>query len=837
MEPSSGSRLRREDHQIVPGVRGWLESPRADAAVSDCLLLSGWAFAAGGRIVGLQAKGFGSSRPIPYGLRRDDVASVYDDEPNASHSGFSVYLEIDSGPADPSHVEVWATLDDGRSIRLFRRRLTHHGSGVGARLWNAAQQAMRHPRLLLSGRSWLNALALIAQGAPPARPPSAPSVDARAAFAQAARAFLENFLAAGSRLALAASPSPVVSVVVVVWNRAELTLQCLRALAAQSDVATEVIVVDNASTDETPELLARVDGVRVIRNAGNLGFTVAVNLGAKAARGEFLLLLNNDAELLPGSLRHLLQTARRSDAIGAVGGKLVSPDGRLQEAGSIAWSDGSCDAYGRGGDPTAPEFNFERQVDFCSAALVLTPRDLFERLGGFDERYKPAYYEDADYCATLWTHGFRVMYQPKAVAIHYEFGSSTSAEAAVQLQRERRPLFASKHAPWLSSQLARTDGVFAARSHPHGQPSVIVIDDVVPDPRMGAGFPRAAALLQALADLGYLITLYTTGEGDGASMNVSVPCVEVVAGGPSGLREFLVSGRHPRVVIVSRPHNMQYVKAAIGSDLSVLGAPCVYDAEAIFASREIGRRALLGQPLTEAEDQALLDREIALARGCAAVLAVSEPERQVFEQAGVPNVRVVGHAVDARPTPNAFERRETILFVGAFGPDSPNDDTAAFFCRDVLPALRDAGCHAPLVVAGARISEQLKSLGDSSVSWQADVDDLTPFYDDARVFVAPTRFGAGIPLKVVEAAARGVPVVSTPLVVRQLGWKAGTELLTAERADDFAHAVASLFVDRQLWTRLREAALARVARDYSPSMFRSGLQQALKAAGVAERRA
>jgi GT2 family glycosyltransferase len=625
----------------------------------------------------------------------------------------------------------------------------------------------------------------------------------------------------------------VVSVVVVVWNRADLTLTCLRALAEQTEVPTEVIVVDNASTDETSHLLTRISGLNVVRNTSNLGFTVSANLGARAALGEFLLFLNNDAELVPGSIEHLVDTIRRESSIGAVGGKLVFPDGRLQEAGAIIWSDGSCEAYGRGSDPAAPEYNFERDVDFCSAALLLTPRVVFERLGGFDERYRPAYYEDADYCVRLRTHTYSVLYQPKAVAIHCEFGSATSSEASIERQRARQPIFVSRHTRWLSSQLSRHGGMLAARSHPHGRPSVIVVDDAVPDSRMGAGFPRAAVLLHALAELGYLITIYVTGEGPPSSRsNERVPAVEVVSGGPAGLRAFLTSRtasrRHHHLVIVSRPHNMQYVKAAVGSDLSALGVPCVYDAEAIFALREIGRRRLVGQPLSDAESQALIDGELNLTRGCTAVLAVSEAERQVFTAAGIQNVFVVGHAVEPRPTPNSFERRRSILFVGAFSPDSPNEDAVLFFCRDVLPALRTiGGCNAPIVVGGSRIPDHVKALADPTVSWHSDVNDLTPLYDDARLFVAPTRYSAGIPLKVVETAARGVPIVCTPLVAHQLGWDPGTDLLTAESPAEFARAIASLYADPELWLRLRDAALTRVARDHSSAVFRSALRDAL----------
>src|SRR5439155_14449350 len=141
---------------------------------------------------------------------------------------------------------------------------------------------------------------------------------------------------------------------------------------------------------------------------------------------------------------------------------------------------------------------------------------------------------------------------------------------------------------------------------------------------------RAAALVRALFDAGFLITVYTTAEGPRSRSNDSLSGVEIVAGDPAGLREFLKARlRSPRphdLLIVSRPHNMQYVKAAMGADLSTLGVPCVYDAEAVYALREIGRRRVTGHPVTDADRQTLIDAEVALTRGCAAVLTVSEAE-------------------------------------------------------------------------------------------------------------------------------------------------------------------------------------------------------------------
>ena len=137
-----------------------------------------------------------------------------------------------------------------------------------------------------------------------------------------------------------------------------------------------------------------------------------MNQAAREAHGKYLLVLNNDAQLQPGALRSALTTIGSSPDIGAVGGRIILLDGTLQEAGSIIWRDGSCLGYGRGDDPFAPTYMFRRDVDYCSGAFLLTPRALWNQMGGFDEKYKPAYYEETDYCMRLWERGLRVVFDP-----------------------------------------------------------------------------------------------------------------------------------------------------------------------------------------------------------------------------------------------------------------------------------------------------------------------------------------------------------------------------------------------------------------------------------------
>jgi GT2 family glycosyltransferase len=223
---------------------------------------------------------------------------------------------------------------------------------------------------------------------------------------------------------------PSISIIVPCFNGARLTQACLESLVQTlpSGLRSEIIVIDDGSIDGTPEVLREWIAnarIKVIRNRHNLGFVDSCNLAARESTGEILVFLNNDVIVLPGWLPPLLRAFRDFPKAGAVGGKLIYPDGVLQEAGGIVFCDGSAMNLGRGDtDLDAPHYNFVREVDYCSAALLATRRALFEQLGGFDPEFRPGYYEDTDYCFRVRAKGYRVYYQPASAVVHREGGTA-----------------------------------------------------------------------------------------------------------------------------------------------------------------------------------------------------------------------------------------------------------------------------------------------------------------------------------------------------------------------------------------------------------------------------
>ncbi len=324
---------------------------------------------------------------------------------------------------------------------------------------------------------------------------------------KAGRNRLQQLLNNDERIAFPQVAPAALSLILVLYNKAHLSVLSLESIAARADIPYEVVIVDNGSVDETTHLLERVDGAKILRNSTNEGFAKACLQAVDQAQGEYLCFLNNDVLLQPNALS--VAMANFEDAgVGGVGGKILLANGDLQEAGSIIWADGTAVGYGRGDNPDRPQYEFRRPVDYCSGVFFFTPRRLFRELGGFDSLYSPAYYEDADYCMKVWREGLRVIYEPRAVIRHYESASSNGNEAAQGLMAINHRKFAEEWRDSLPRHLTNSGSNIQSARISVNSPGarVLYIDDRVPHRHLGAGYPRSNDILNCLAKQGHHVT-------------------------------------------------------------------------------------------------------------------------------------------------------------------------------------------------------------------------------------------------------------------------------------------------------------------------------------------
>jgi len=635
----------------------------------------------------------------------------------------------------------------------------------------------------------------------------------------------ESFLQSKERIIFEPIDEPALSVIIVTHNQAALTFACLQSLLAQARSGFEVIIVDNNSTDATSDLLHRIFGARIERLPENNHFLYAANHGAVIARGANLLFLNNDLILLPGSINALLNIIRQEPRLGAVGGKLIRPDGLLQEAGSSIHSDGTTTGIGRGKQPFTPEFCVRTEVDYCSGALLLTPRQLFLDMGLFHKQFAPAYYEDVDYCVRLQEYGYKVLYEPVAAAIHLHHGSDPSHEDALRLMKKNRERFKQHHLTYLAKKTAHKT------SAPHAEyKTVLIIDDFYPATTKGQGQPRTIRLLESLARQDAAVYFF-------ASRETHQPATPFMASvtplypSRQALLTWIAEHAHTLShIIVSRPTNMEwFIELQDHITQQNKHIRIIYDAEAVFAVRDMGLQHIKhAVTFSDEEQQNIIDIELSLARRADCILTVSELDMSHFFRAGFTSIEKLSYVTYPTSARAPWQLRRGLLTIGPMlDAESPNTDAACWIENELLPELPTAIVHAGMTHIGAVDPVIAARFKQDTFRFMGVVADIESAYNRARVFLAPTRFGSGIPLKVIEAAASGLPCVITSLLASQLRWTHERECLVADTPKDFARETARLHDDEALWLGIQERALARVTTEYSEATFDATLKQIL----------
>ena len=632
-------------------------------------------------------------------------------------------------------------------------------------------------------------------------------------------------------LTFPACGNPRISIVIPCFNEHLYTFHCLKSILANlDDEAVEVIVVNDQSTDRTAEMLAGIKGIRVITNETNAGFIRSCNAGAAEAQGEFLVLLNNDTEVTPGWLGALRQTFTTFPDAGLVGARLVFADGTLQEAGGIVWQDGSAWNYGRGDDPNKPEYTYCRRADYCSGACLMLRLADFRALGGFDEHYLPAYYEDTDLAFRTRANGKQVYYQPRATVIHFEgVTSGTDLDSGTkQYQRINQDKFYQRWRDTLAAHRPNGRSPHLEKERHVGK-RVLVIDarELMPD--HDSGSLRMFNIILILQRLGYKVTFLPANRYFHDTYTPPLQALGVecqYAPYVNSVREYLQDwGAQFDAVILSRAD----IAARFIDDVKVNcpRAKVFFDTVDLHFLREQREAELSGSTAAREAAMRRKSQELGIARKADATLVVSPVELQLFrEEAPDVDVCLLGNIHPVHPTAGGFADRRDMLFIGNFE-HPPNTDAMQWFLDEIHPLVLAQNPAIRLHIVGGHVPERLKSRASDTVVFDGFISDIKPLFAGIRLSIAPLRYGAGVKGKINSSLSYGVPMVATSMAVEGMGLAHERDILVADSPADFAAQILRLYTDESLWNTLSAAGKENIEKHFSFAVAEEQLRNVL----------
>ncbi len=647
----------------------------------------------------------------------------------------------------------------------------------------------------------------------------------------------------------AAAKPEGVSVVIPSRNGRELLESCLARIAD----ASEVIVVDNGSDDGTVEWLAKAYPAVIVEQSGApLPFAVAMNRGFRRARYAYVCALNNDMIVEPGFLVALRKTFDAVPDLFCASAQIFMPEGqRREETGktTLNLEPGVTDLPVRCDIPLDGEDL--SYVPYGSGGCSMYRADKLDALGGFDESYTPAYFEDLDLGLRGWSRewpsvycaGARVLHRHRSTTSRYytpeelDFVLESNylrllvrglpqlwSHAVLRLKAlgkkealrfasaiELAPCYEVNNLPLFSGAVAVYPG--RVRS---GKPVVLIASPYLPFPLSHGAAVRIFNLIREAATEFDVVLVAFLEEARAVPRELLDLCVEVVTVLRPGTHALASQGRPDTVEEFDSPafhaalrQTMRKWRPTIAqlefTQMAVYAPDCA-SAKTILVEHDI-TYDLYAQMLARAEDwetrrqhDLWLEFEQIAWRGVDAVVTMSDKDRAVVGA----NATTIGNGVDLerfQPSSDPPEARR-LLFIGSFA-HKPNVLALEYFLRDVFPLLRDVTLQ---VIAGQN-HQRFWDLKHDGVEVDGFVSDVRPAYRRAAVVIAPLVASAGTNVKIVEAMAMGKAIVSTDAGIHGLELERGADVVVANAAADIAAEITRL-----LASPVERAALEHHAR-------------------------
>lgn len=348
---------------------------------------------------------------------------------------------------------------------------------------------------------------------------------------------------------------------------------------------------------------------------------------------------------------------------------------------------------------------------------------------------------------------------------------------------------------------------------------ILIVDDRIPDPNFGAGFPRAYRLLLSLRELGHDIYFFPM-------LTDTVDELDLEA-----LKDFGVEvwrdleshkGAFVDVAIMSRPHNVHYHLPKVRDCFPQ--AKVIYDTEALWFRRYDLQLSITGK----LPGWAYRYDELGFCRKVDLCFVVNDIEKKILEENGVKKVIKLAHALELDDSGASFQDRKNLLIVGGkLEEDSTNEDALWWFLENSWTRLQSR-INCDVDATGSVMTERLKTHTFSQLNLLGHVPSLIELYQSRKIFVAPTRFSTGIPWKVHEAMAHGIPCVISRLLANQLAIPDDEMAMVCDTPEDFVIKIERLYSDENLWQKTRQAAFNYMKQECDIQIFKDIIQKSLQ---------
>ena len=632
--------------------------------------------------------------------------------------------------------------------------------------------------------------------------------------------------------------NPQVSIVIPVYNQFDYTYNCLQAIYNNSgSISYEIIVADDCSTDNVKVLEDYVSGITVIHNDTNLKFLRNCNNAAHYAKGKYILFLNNDTQVQPDWLEPLVRLMETDEKIGMVGSKLVYPNGQLQEAGGILWKDGSAWNYGHLMNPESSEYCYVKEVDYISGASVMIKRTLWEEIGGFDERFAPAYYEDTDLAFEVRKHGYKVCFQPESVVVHFE-GVTNGKDLASGMKSYQMKNHETFYEKWknvlIKEHFENGEEVFLAKDRGQMKKRILVVDHYVPNYDKDAGGRCTYMYLKMFLRLGLQVTFIgdNFAKPEPYTTELLQMGIQVLYGDFYYLhwQDWLkLNLKYFDFVYLQRPHiSIKYMDLV----KKYSHAKVFYFAHDLHYIRTYRDYLVSGkkEALEESEHWKPIELELFDKTDVGHVVGSYEQEiiQKEFPDKPIRNIPLYIYDDEPCGIEKDFSKRKDILFVGGFT-HKPNIDAVLWFAKEIFPQLLKKYPELVWHIVGSGAPEEVKALASDHIILEGFVTDeeLGELYRKCRLVVVPLRYGAGVKGKIVESAYYQIPVVTTAIGGEGLDASVGSFVMEDD-ADKMAQLIESLYTDYDELRKMSDAGETMIQKYFTSKAAESVLLADMK---------